>query len=233
MRFNVTGTSNIVCCGCGGITHVAPKRVYQVKDLTCNCEDKGEVFKFEVSHITDISGLTNGQSTRVEPDGVYLINADGDIEEIMNGNISMFEEPYHKYAKTSNIEVIGQDNDGNVLVQNVGDSSDRWVIPSTVFNETYEPIETPPAANVNDDIVNHEKGFDFPEPTQTQMFVEEPENVIDPAETNMNEDEVRAYLKELGWQELLEAAKNNNVTKPPKANREELEEMIVQKVFHE
>lgn len=275
MKFRVTGISNIVCCGCGGTTNVAPKRIYKVEDLTCNCEPHEEAMKFEVTHISDIVMIDTNETTRVVPDGVYAIDEDGNIQEINNANMDMFEEPYHQFTKTACIEVVGQDGEGNVLVQNVGDSSDRWVIPSEIFSETYEGVEIPPAAdnligdeethgrvpteddtdgadtdgaddeNVTQDDVSGDGETQEPEqngaatdekqtkPVQTEMFVEPPENVINPNDSDMSEDDVRKYLKGLGWQELLEAAKNNEVIKPPKAKREELEELIIQKVFHE
>jgi len=148
-KFKVTGLSNIVCCGCGGITNVAPKRVYNTDDLTCNCEDKEELMKFTVTHISDIVRIDNNHSVRVLPDSVYMFDDEDNIEEINNANMDMFEEPYHHFTKTACIEVIGQDGEGNVLVQNIGDSSDRWVIPSETFLETYEAVETPPAADVS------------------------------------------------------------------------------------
>lgn len=45
------------------------------------------------------------------------------------------------YRKTACIEVVEVKDTGDVLVQNQGDSSDQWVIPKTVFESTYEPIE--------------------------------------------------------------------------------------------
>ena len=234
MRFKVTGLTNIVCCGCGGITNVAPNRVYKVEDLTCNCESSEEPMKFKVTHISDITYIDNNDSTRVVPDSVYMFDEDYQIQELQNAGITMFDEPYIQYTKTTLIEIVGQDVDGNVLVQNVDDDSDRWIIPSDVFNETYESVEKIDydvggpidAAPVDEVKVEGTK-------TQTVMFKEDPENIINPKDTNMTEPEVREYLKSLGWQELLEAAKNNEVVKQPSTKREELEEMIIQKVFHE
>lgn len=69
-------------------------------------------------------------------------------------------------------------------------------------------------------------------PNQLKMFNESPEHVVNPDEA-MEEPEVRKYLEGLQWQELLTAGKNNDVTKPPSADREELIKLIIAKVFHE
>lgn len=46
-----------------------------------------------------------------------------------------------EYRKTLTIEVVAFNNQGDALVQNKGDSSNRWVIDSETFNNNYEVIE--------------------------------------------------------------------------------------------
>lgn len=69
--------------------------------------------------------------------------------------------------------------------------------------------------------------------SQSKMFEEEPKNVFDAEEDDLDEHGVRIYLRTLKWQELLEAGKNNDVQKPPEMKREEFEELIISKVFHD
>jgi len=46
-----------------------------------------------------------------------------------------------KYRKKILIEVVAVNSVGDVLVQNEGDSSDRWEIKKEIFNESYEVVE--------------------------------------------------------------------------------------------
>lgn len=46
-----------------------------------------------------------------------------------------------RYRKKEQIEVIGIHHEtGARIVQNVGDESDRWMIPKDVFDRTYEKV---------------------------------------------------------------------------------------------
>jgi hypothetical protein len=46
-----------------------------------------------------------------------------------------------KYRKISCIELIKELPNGDVLVQNEGDSSDQWAIPRETFKNTYILVE--------------------------------------------------------------------------------------------
>lgn len=46
------------------------------------------------------------------------------------------------YQKKALIEVVEVLENGDRLVQNLGDSSDRWVIPKDVFEFTYEKVKS-------------------------------------------------------------------------------------------
>lgn len=209
MKFTVTGLSDIVCTGCGGTTRVAPKNVYDTDDLTCNC------------HVNEDGGDQGAKTTE-------------DLSKI-----KYLESPYPMYQKSRCIEVVGE-LDGGVFVQNEGDDSDRWVIDIKTFSETYRFVE-PKGTEAADTSSNKDENKDDEDqvpvprenPNQAKMFQDDPEHVIDPKEVTMTEPEVREYLTALSWQELLIAAKNNEVTKTPSMKREELEELIIAKVFHE
>lgn len=42
MKFEISSGADIKCVGCGGTTRVAPNKVYNTFDLTCNCpKEKG------------------------------------------------------------------------------------------------------------------------------------------------------------------------------------------------
>lgn len=45
---------------------------------------------------------------------------------------------FTRYRKTQQVEVVGK-NDAGMVVQNVGNTQDRWTVPFDVFNATYEP----------------------------------------------------------------------------------------------
>ena len=72
-------------------------------------------------------------------------------------------------------------------------------------------------------------------PNQAKMFDEDktaplvPEDVV--GDDVMTRGEVSAHLKGLKWQELLNSASTNGIKKQPNVNREQLEEMILDKVF--
>jgi len=68
---------------------------------------------------------------------------------------------------------------------------------------------------------------------QAKMFEDPPENIIDPAETDMDQHQARLHLESLGWQALLKAAKANGVKKSPKDKTPELIEKILAEVFGE
>lgn len=46
-----------------------------------------------------------------------------------------------KYRKNTLLEIIEYFDNGDVLAQNEGDSSDQWVIPAEVFKSTYDKVE--------------------------------------------------------------------------------------------
>jgi len=143
MKFSVNMVNNIICEGCGGTTRVAPSKVYNTDDLTCNCADTiGDEFPLEV-----------------------ILAA---------------------------VKVIDEQ-------------------PSIEDKKEVKPRE---------------------HPNQKKFFEDDPEHVVNPDEV-MEESEVREYLEGLKWQELLTAAKNNGVTKPPSTKADGLIELIIAKVFHE
>ena len=70
---------------------------------------------------------------------------------------------------------------------------------------------------------------------QAKMFGDKPVGVIEPEaleDDDMDEAAVRVYLDDLIWQDLLQSAKNNGVVKPRACNREQLVQMIIDKVFN-
>ena len=207
MKFKVTSVCDIVCRGCSGTTRVAPKRVYNTDDLTCNCEE--DMDEFEVTGITDIVGVDCSAFNRVTPEEVYS------LDELQCEETQDDEEP--------------ENDEGNRPPADDEDTAQGIVTPEqTIKAEPNDPADEN-AVKEDGAAIDEKKA----KPVQGEMFVEAPENVINPADDDMSEEDVRKYLKSLGWQELLEAAKNNEVIKPPKAKREELEELIIQKVFHE
>ena len=46
-----------------------------------------------------------------------------------------------KFRKNTLLELVGRTDDGDYLVQNAGNSSDRWVIPKATFELTYDEVE--------------------------------------------------------------------------------------------
>lgn len=46
-----------------------------------------------------------------------------------------------KYQKKLNIEVVKVLKNGDVIVQNEGDSSDKWTIDKLTFEKTYEEVK--------------------------------------------------------------------------------------------
>lgn len=147
MRFRVSKITDIICEGCGGVTHVTPSKnyIYKTEDLACNCPEEGELF---------------GRADKAE-----LID---------------------------------------------------------------KPVDDIPKPNSNAKDAQAEAREN---PSQSKMFEEPPENVYE--EETMTREQVAVYLKDLKWQELLESAKNNGVAKQPKTKRDELELMILDKVFGE
>lgn len=68
-----------------------------------------------------------------------------------------------KYQKTALLEVVERTACGGYLVQNEGDSSDRWVIPQETFESTYKEVIGEDEGYSTEDLaeIQAEFGFDI------------------------------------------------------------------------
>lgn len=51
------------------------------------------------------------------------------------------DKAYRIFKKNTLLELVAVLEDGSYLVQNYGDSSDRWVIPKATFESTYDEVQ--------------------------------------------------------------------------------------------
>lgn len=61
--------------------------------------------------------------------------------EIENELVLTSERTLQKYKKNTLLEVVEVLENGNVIVQNEGNESDRWEIEKEIFESTYDKFE--------------------------------------------------------------------------------------------
>jgi hypothetical protein len=66
-----------------------------------------------------------------------------------------------KYQKTALLEVVERTQCGGYLVQNEGDSSDRWVIPQETFESTYVEVVGANEGITTEELADMEAEFGF------------------------------------------------------------------------
>ena len=129
------------------------------------------------------------------------------------------------YKKATLLQVVGVFKNGDVFVQNEGDSSDQWRIPQDTFVSTYTPFVNPVLAH-SENFVEQKELF----PAELQTTEPTPHEVeTDEEDTQAYNDEELIDLTTLSDKDLRELGKKEGIRSYHNMQRERLIDKIMAK----